>query len=184
MDEAPVVWITGLPASGKTALARSLCKRLRELGLRAEALDGEELRKKLSPDLGFSKEDRRIHASRVTYISSLLARNGIIPIVAIISPYREFRATSRAEVSRFLEVYVKCSLETCKRRDKKGLYEMAEKGLLKNLSGVNDPYEEPLNADVIIDSESESAELGAEKIIAKLTDAGFLTKPKVASNRL
>ncbi len=184
MDEAPVVWITGLPASGKTTLARSLLQRLRKLGLRSEMLDGEELRKKLSPDLGFSKEDRRNHASRVTYISSLLARNGIIPIVAIISPYREFRATSRAEVSHFLEVYVKCSLETCKRRDKKSLYEMAEKGLLKNVTGFNDPYEEPENADVIIDSESESPELSAEKIIAKLIDLGFLMEPKVASNRL
>jgi len=176
LDEAPVIWITGLPASGKSTLARQLWKRFRDMGLKAEVLDGEELRKSISLDLGFSKEDRRLHARRVTYVSSILARNGIIPIVAIISPYREFRAASRAQVGRFVEVYVKCSLEACKKRDRKGLYAMAEKGLLTNLTGFDDPYEEPLDAEVTVDAEHESVEVGAEKVIAKLTQLGYMKK--------
>ncbi|GBC74097.1 putative adenylyl-sulfate kinase [archaeon HR05] len=121
------VWLTGLSGSGKTTIGRTLQHRLINLGYRAELLDGDEVRRNLSPDLGFSKQDRELHARRVVYISKLLTRNGIIAIVSLISPYRAFRAYAREELKDFVEVYVKCSINTCIKRDPKGLYRKALK---------------------------------------------------------
>lgn len=169
-----VVWLTGLPGSGKTAVARSLEKTLKDRGLKVEVLDGNEIRERLSPELGFSKKDREIHARRVAYIAKLLARNGVSVIVALISPYRSFRAYARREIGDFVEVYVKCSLETCMRRDTKGLYERALRGEITNLTGLQDPYEEPLNPEVVVDTDVESPEEGVNKIVGKLAELGYL----------
>jgi adenylylsulfate kinase len=153
---APVIWLTGLPGSGKSTIAKALYPKLKELGFKVELLDGDIVRKELSPELGFTRQDREIHAKRVVYLCKLLSRNGIISIVCLISPYREFRRYARREINinnNFHEVYVKCSLETCIKRDPKGLYKKALSGQIKDLTGLQDPYEEPENPEVIINTE-------------------------------
>ena len=139
-----------------------------ERGIPVEVLDGDQVRENLSPHLGFSKEDREVHANRVAYVSRLLARNGVIAIVGLISPYREFRQRARAMAGNFVEVYVKCSLDECIDRDVKGHYEKALSGEITNFTGVSDPYEKPENPEVTVDTESETPEESAEKILGKL----------------
>ena len=157
----PVIWLTGLPGSGKTTIAKALYPRLKELGFKVELLDGDIVRKELSPELGFTKQDREVHARRVVYLSKILSRNGIISIVSLISPYRDFRRYARSETNmnnNFYEVYVKCSLETCITRDPKGLYKKALSGEIKDLTGLQDPYEEPENPEIIVDTERQTVE--------------------------
>jgi adenylylsulfate kinase len=159
ITDFPVIWLTGLPGSGKTTIAKALYPRLKELGFKVELLDGDTVRKELSPELGFTKQDREIHARRVVYLSKILSRNGIISIVSLISPYRDFRKYARNETNmnnNFYEVYVKCSLETCIARDPKGLYKKALSGEIKDLTGLQDPYEEPDNPEIIVDTERQS----------------------------
>lgn len=174
MQKGCVVWLTGLPGSGKTTIARVLEKRLMERGRRVEVLDGDEVRENLSPHLGFSKEDREVHANRVAYVSRLLARNGVIAIVGLISPYREFRRRARAMAGDFVEVYVRCSLDECIDRDVKGHYRKALSGEIENFTGVSDPYEEPENPEVIVDTENESPEESAKNILSKLQQLDYL----------
>jgi adenylylsulfate kinase len=153
---SPVIWLTGLPGSGKTTIAKALCPKLKESGFKVELLDGDIVRKELSPELGFTKQDRETHARRVVYLSKLLSRNGIISVVCLISPYREFRRYARSEITinnNFYEVYVKCLLETCMKRDPKGLYKKALSGEIKDLTGLQDPYEEPENPELIVNTD-------------------------------
>jgi adenylylsulfate kinase len=173
MNSGFVIWLTGLSGSGKTTITDVLAPKLTKLGLRIERLDGDEVRRQLSPELGFSKEDRETHAKRVVYVSKLLARNGVAVIVALISPYRAFRAFARQEIENFVEVYVKCSIETCAKRDPKGLYKKAFRGEIKDMTGLQDPYEEPLDPEVMVDTEQASPEVNAEKIIDALRDLGY-----------
>ena len=168
------VWLTGLPASGKTTIARALEKALRRRGLRVEVLDGDEVRRNLSPDLGFTRKDRETHARRVAYVAKLLVRNGVAVIVGLISPYRNFREHARKQIGNFVEVWVKCPLEECMRRDPKGLYERALRGEISDLTGIQDPYEEPLNPEVTVDTSKESVEESVNKIIKKLENLGYL----------
>jgi adenylyl-sulfate kinase len=176
MDKGFVVWLTGLPKSGKTTIANELAKELRRRGLRVEVLDGNEVRENLSPDLGFSKADRETHAKRVTYISKLLSRNGVAVIVALISPYRSFREHARGEIKNFVEVWVKCPVETCMKRDKEGLYKKALEGKIKDMTGVNDPYETPLKPEVVVDTDGETPNEGADRIIEKLEKLRYIKK--------
>jgi adenylylsulfate kinase len=158
-DHSPVIWLTGLPGSGKTTIAEALYPRLKESGFKVEFLDGDIIRKGLSPDLGFTKHDREMHARRVVYLCKLLSRNGVISIVCLISPYREFRRYARSQINtnnNFYEVYVKCSLATCMRRDPKGLYKKALVGEIKDLTGIQDAYEEPENPEAIVNTEDQS----------------------------
>ncbi len=148
--------------------------RLKSRGVRVEVFDGDEVRKNLSSDLGFSKEDRELHAKRVAYVSKLLSRNGIVAIVALISPFRTFREHARKEIQDFVEVYVKCSLETCTKRDPKGLYHKAQIGEIKDLTGLQDPYEEPLKPEVLVDTEGSTPEECADLIILNLEKLGYL----------
>ncbi|MEX2707428.1 MAG: adenylyl-sulfate kinase [Candidatus Freyrarchaeum guaymaensis] len=168
------VWLTGLPASGKTTIARTLEKALRRRGLRVEVLDGDEVRRNLSPDLGFTRKDRETHARRVAYVAKLLVRNGVAVIVGLISPYRNFREHARKQIGNFVEVWVRCPLEECIRRDPKGLYEKAMRGEINDLTGIQDPYEEPLNPEVTVDTSKESVEESVNKIIKKLENLGYL----------
>jgi adenylylsulfate kinase len=168
MDSRLVIWLTGLSGSGKTTIARALEPKLKEL-VKTELLDGDVIRKELSPELGFTKEDRERHARRVVYLCKFLSRNGVVSVVSLISPYREFRAYARREIAangQFVEVYIKCSLESCIKRDPKGLYKKALAGKIKDLTGLQDPYEEPLDPEIVIDTDKETLEEAVDKILS------------------
>jgi adenylylsulfate kinase len=164
------LWMTGLPGAGKSTLARVLKSELEERGRRVEILDGDEVRKGLSRDLGLSKEDREEHAWRVSFVSKLLSRNGVVAIVALISPYRTSRASARQMIGpeRFVEVYVKASLKTCEERDPKGLYAKARRGEITNMTGIQDPYEEPSDADIVVETEKGTPAQSVDSIIESL----------------
>jgi adenylylsulfate kinase len=171
---APVIWITGLPASGKSTIANLLKNYCQKYNLPVDILDGDEIRKTLSKDLGFSPEDRKEHNRRVIIVAKLLSKNNIITLVPLISPYRETREMARKEIPNFIEVYVKASLEECIRRDPKGLYRKAKDGQIQNLTGLQSPYEEPLNPELVIDTEKHSKEECLDIILSKLRDLGYL----------
>jgi adenylyl-sulfate kinase len=169
--------MTGLSGSGKSTLAGILKERFgTDYDRFVEILDGDEVRKGLSSDLGLSKEDREEHARRVSYLAKVLSRNGVISIVALISPYRASRERAKEDMGadRFVEVYVKASLSTCETRDPKGLYKKARRGEITNMTGIQDPYEEPLSPDVVINTEVGSQDKSANEIIAALEKLGHL----------
>ena len=146
------LWFTGLSGSGKTTITNVLVKELRRRGSKLEVLDGDIVRQNLSKGLGFSKEDRDTNIRRVAFVASLLARNDVPVITAAISPYRELRDEARAKMDgRFIEAYVKASVEECERRDVKGLYAKARAGEIKEFTGVSDPYEPPKDPDSVRD---------------------------------
>lgn len=166
--------MTGLPGSGKTTIALELESRLRDMGRNVEILDGDEVRKGLSSDLGFSKEDRQQHAKRVTFVAKVLSRNGVIVLVGLISPFRAFRAFAREEIGEFMEVFVDTSLEECIERDPKGLYKMAMDGKIHDLTGLQDPYEAPEDPELVIPTEEVTVEEAADMVMGKLRDGGYL----------
>lgn len=168
-----VVWFTGLPSSGKSTLARLLEGALRRRGLRVEVLDGDEVRQRLNRDLGFSKQDRDENIRRIAFVAKLLSRNGVVAITAAISPYRMVRDEARREIGRFIEVYVKCPVGVCIARDVKGLYRRALAGEIPNFTGISDPYEEPLNAESVVETDQEGPEAGLRRILARLEDLGY-----------
>jgi adenylylsulfate kinase len=173
------IWLTGLPSAGKTTIARELVPKLRELGRFVELLDGDEIRKGLSADLGFDRKSRETHAGRVTFVAKVLARNGAIPIVALISPYRSSRARARADIGHFVEVYVNTPIEVCEQRDVKGLYKRARAGEVKEMTGVDDPYEPPESPDIIIETEHHNPAQSADRIISELVRLGWLSANSV-----
>ena len=175
--EGFTIWMTGLPGSGKSTLAGVLKKKFENgYGRFVEVLDGDEIRKGLSRDLGLSKEDREEHARRVSYLAKVLSRNGVISIVALISPYKTSRETARDLIGmdRFAEVYVKATLETCEKRDPKGLYAKARRGEINNMTGIQDPYEIPESPDIIVDTEAGGPESSADRLIQDLAKLGFI----------
>jgi adenylylsulfate kinase len=177
MGEGFVLWLTGLPASGKTSLAKALEIELRKIGRRVEVLDGDEVRKWLSPEAGFTREDRERHLMRVAYVSKLLARNGIIVIASFVSPYREVRRKIRElieEDSRFIEIYVRCPFEVAIKRDPKGLYRKAIVGEVRNFTGIDDPYEEPENPEITVDSSEMTVEEEARVVLNYLREEDLL----------
>jgi adenylyl-sulfate kinase len=168
------IWFTGLSGAGKTTLAREVEKRLRARGMKVEVLDGDVVRQNLSKGLGFSKEDRDTNIRRIGFVCKLLTRNNVVAIAAAISPYREIRDEVRREIGNFVEVYVDCPLEVLMERDVKGLYKKALAGEITNFTGVNDPYEPPLNPEVVIHSDRETVEESVEKIMRKLKELDYL----------
>jgi adenylyl-sulfate kinase len=165
------LWLTGLPRAGKSTVAGVVAGRLRALGLeRIEVLDGDEVREGLCRDLGFSRSDRDENIHRITYVSKVLTRNGVVVIVAAISPYREGRERAREEIQSFVEIWCKAPVEACAARDYKGLYEKAMRGEIDNLTGVNDPYEEPEDADLVLQTDSETPEQSAERVMELLRE--------------
>jgi len=166
-----VIWLTGLSGAGKTTLAEAVAARLRERGARVEVLDGDTVREHLSKGLGFSREDRDTNIRRIAFVAMLLARNGVVVVVAAISPYRATREEARAQIERFLEVHVDCPLDELVRRDTKGLYAGALGGKVSQLTGVSDPYEEPLSPDVYVRTDQESLEECVGKILHGLDEA-------------
>jgi len=165
------LWFTGLSGAGKTTISHLVESQLRERGSRIEVLDGDVVRENLSKGLGFSKEDRDTNIRRIAFVADLLSRNGVPVITAAISPYREIRDEARETMGdRFIEVFVKASVEVCAERDVKGLYEKAFKGEIKEFTGVSDPYEPPLNPELTLDTEHDSAEDSAAKLLALLEE--------------
>ena len=173
--EGFTVWFTGLSGAGKTTIAERLDTVLRDRGLKVEVLDGAVVRTNLSKGLGFSKEDRDINIRRIGFVCNLLTRNGVVAIGAAISPYRAVRDEVRAEIGRFVEVHVRCPLEVLQERDVKGLYAKAARGEVANLTGVSDPYEEPLNPEVVLETDKETEEESLAKVVAKLEELGYLS---------
>ncbi len=168
------MWFTGLSGSGKTAIAKALEPILRARGLRVERLDGDIVRQSLTRDLGFSKEDRDKNIERVTFVAKLLTRNDVIVLCSFISPYRAVRDWARAEIGSFVEVYCYCPLEALIARDVKGLYQKALAGEIENFTGISDPYEEPLNPEVRIDSSVETVEESVARVLAYLEEHGYI----------
>jgi adenylyl-sulfate kinase len=175
MERGFTVWFTGLSGSGKTTLAHLLEAELRKRGLtRIEILDGDVVRTHLSKGLGFTKEDRDTNIKRIGFVCKLLSRNGVVAIAAAISPYREIRDHNRKEIGDFIEVYCKCSLNVCIKRDVKGLYKKAIAGEIKNYTGIDDPYEEPLNPEVQLETDRETPEESVQRILQKLEILGYI----------
>ncbi|MFO8052908.1 MAG: adenylyl-sulfate kinase [Candidatus Omnitrophota bacterium] len=174
IEQGFVLWFTGLPCSGKTTVADKVAEVLRKQERKVERLDGDILRKSLSADLGFSKEDRQENIKRVTFISKLLSRNGIGVVTTFVSPYRDIRNKARKEVTNFIEVFVDCPLEVCKRRDVKGMYKLAETAQIENFTGVSDPYEKPKSPEIIIDTDKETVEESCQEILKYLKSKSFI----------
>lgn len=174
MHKGFVVWLTGLPASGKTTIGDLLKNSFEEISMKVELLDGNTIRQYFSPELGFSKKDREINIRRIAYISHLLSRNGVIVIVSAISPYNSTRLEARRLIGNFAEVYVKCSLDTCKKRDPKGEYKLAMEGKISNFTGIHDPYEVPVNPEVVLDTETLEPSECVHQIINYLKRVGYL----------
>lgn len=164
------LWFTGLSGAGKTTLARLVETELSTRGHRVEVLDGDIIRTNLSKGLGFSKEDRDTNIRRIGFVCNLLTRNDVVAIAAAISPYREVRDELRRDIGAFVEVYVSCPIDVLAERDVKGLYKKALAGEIKNFTGVDDPYESPLAAEVIVETDTESPEESAARIIARLEE--------------
>jgi adenylylsulfate kinase len=165
------LWFTGLSGSGKSTITTHLVKALRKRGSKLEVLDGDVVRENLSKGLGFSKEDRDTNIRRIAFVANLLSRNGVPVITAAISPYEAIRDEARQMMGdRFIEAYVKVSLEEAERRDVKGLYAKARSGEIKEFTGVSDPYEAPQNPELVIDTEAQSAEQSAQQILTYLEE--------------
>jgi adenylyl-sulfate kinase len=160
------IWFTGLSGAGKSTLAHGLATVLRERGRSVEVLDGDEVREHLSKGLGFSREDRDTTVRRIAYVAKLLTRHGVTVITAAISPYRDVRDEARREIGSFIEIYVRCALDSLVRRDPKGLYARALRGEIAHFTGVSDPYEEPVNPEVVIDTDHEPVAHSLARILA------------------
>src|SRR5215510_13488019 len=172
------LWFTGLSGAGKTTISRVLEGHLRERGSKLEILDGDIVRENLSKGLGFSKEDRDTNIRRIAFVANLLSRNGVPVITAAISPYRAIRDEARELMdSRFVEAYVKASVEVCEERDVKGLYAKARAGEIKEFTGVSDPYEAPESPEIVLETEHQTPEESARQIIEYLEGRELIAAP-------
>ncbi len=168
------LWFTGMSGSGKTTLARAVERILRDRGLKVEVLNGDVVRTNLSKGLSFSKEDRDTNIKRIGFVCKLLTRNGVVAVGSAISPYREVRDYIRRDIGRFVEVYCRCPLDVLVQRDVKGLYKKALDGEIDNFTGISDPYEEPLNPEVVVDTDKEAPERSVARIVRKLEELAYI----------
>ncbi len=173
-NKACTIWFTGLPSSGKSTLAVLLAKEVKKRGRNVEILDGDVVRTNLSKGLGFSKEDRDTNIKRIGFVCHLLSRNGTFAISAAISPYRDVRGEVREMIGDFVEVFVKCPLEECIRRDVKGLYKKAISGEIQGFTGISDPYEEPEHAEIVVNTLDQDVNESLEVILERLEELGYL----------
>jgi len=164
-----------MSGAGKSTVSERVLQRLKDEGAKVELLDGDVVRTHLSKGLGFTKEDRDINIRRIGFVCQLLSRNGVIALVAAISPYRAVREEVRSQIENFVEVYVHCPIEVLAERDVKGLYKKALAGEIPSFTGVSDPYEPPLRPEVSIDSSRENVEESVEKVWTKLRDLGLIS---------
>ena len=165
LSQGLTVWLTGLPSAGKTTIAHALEKRLLAVGHRVEVLDGDVLRTHLTRGLGFSHADREENVRRIGFVAHLLARNGVVAVVSVISPYRAVRDELRElHAGRFFEVHVATPVEICAERDVKGLYARQRAGELTGLTGVDDPYEAPLQPELVLHTQDQTLEQSVETL--------------------
>ena len=176
VQPSPIIWFTGLSGSGKSTLARLLASELSRRHIDHELLDGDDVRTTLCHDLGFCSKDRNENIRRLGFVASLLARHGVVSIVAAISPYREARELVRRTNPKMIEVYLDCSLDTVIRRDTKGLYRAAVEGRLKNFTGISDPYERPTRPEVHLKTDRDSEGECLSMLLEKLKELGCLTE--------
>src|SRR5436190_3184763 len=174
MNTGFTIWFTGLSGSGKSTLSEVIEQHMKTLGRNVEVLDGNIVRTHLSKGLGFSREDRDTNIKRIGFVCNLLTRNSVICISAAIAPYRDARDWARKEIGNFVEVYVRCPIDVCRQRDVKGLYKLVDEGKIKNFTGVDDPYEEPLHPELIVETDKETVDESVARIFAKLTQLGYL----------
>jgi adenylylsulfate kinase len=170
------VWFTGLSGAGKTTIRQELERQLLGYGCPIEVLDGDIVRQNLTKGLGFSKEDRDENIRRIGFVAHLLTRNGVIVLVSAIAPYTQIRQEVRQRIGDFVEVYVNAPLAVCEQRDVKGLYKRARAGEIKNFTGIDDPYEAPMNPEVECRTDQETINESAFKVLAKLQELGYLPK--------
>ena len=178
--KACTIWMTGLPASGKSTLAVALEKALWERGVHAYVLDGDNIRHGLNKDLGFSPEDRNENIRRIGEVAKLFTSAGVINVTAFISPYRADRDQARTIMSagEFLEVYVDCPVAECERRDPKGHYKKARAGEIKEFTGVSAPYEPPLKPEIVVHTDREAEAESVAKILSYLEGNGYVPPAK------
>jgi adenylyl-sulfate kinase len=171
-----VLWLTGLPCSGKTTIAKELVEIIKRdfPHQYIERLDGDVIRQDLTRDLGFSKEDRDMNIDRVAFVSDILSRNGVGVISAFVSPYILHRENVKKRVTNFIEVHVNAPLEICEQRDVKGMYKKAREGLIKDFTGIDDPYEAPMNPDLEIRTHEEDISESVQKCINILIERKLL----------
>jgi len=171
------IWFMGRPAAGKSTLAKRVENVLREQGHHIENLDGDEIRKNLYPDLGFTREDRATNNRRTAFICKLLNRNDISVVTGMITPFRDAQQQAREIIEsegEFVLVYVKCSVEEAANRDPKNLYQQAQEGKIENFTGVNHPFQEPHNPDIVVDSEAQSVDESVAYVLHRLEELGVL----------
>ena len=169
------LWFTGLSGSGKSTISEIVVPELQARGAKVEVLDGDIVRMNLSKGLGFSKEDRDTNILRIGWVAEVLVRNGVVAVVSAISPYIEARETVRENIGDFVEVFVSASVaEIAEHRDPKGLYKKALAGEIDNFTGVSDPYEAPVNPDLVVDTETCTPEEAAQQVLAKLEEMGLI----------
>ena len=173
-----VLWLTGFSGAGKSTVSRELERRFFDRRIRSYVLDGDSLRSGLNRDLGFSRQDRGENVRRVAEVARLFVEAGVVAIVALISPYREDRERARSLFApgEFVEVYVKCPLEVCERRDPKGLYAKARGRAIGEFTGISSPYEEPLSPDVVVETNRMTPEEAADRIVAYLVEKGLVPR--------
>lgn len=164
-----VLWLIGLSGAGKTTIANELSKMLSQLEIKNERLDGDVVRD-VFPKTGFSRKDRINHNKRIAWLASILERNGICSLVSFISPYEESRKYTREICNNYIEVYVSTCLEECEKRDVKGLYKKARSGEINNFTGIDDPFEQPKNSEIIIDTTNKSIQECADTILKKINN--------------
>jgi len=181
MQKGVTVWFTGLSGSGKTTVAQRVYDLLQERHILTERLDGDVVRQSLCRDLGFSKEDRDKNIERITFVAKVLTRNAVVVLTAFISPYKQMRDNARAEIGEFLEVYVRTPMPVLIERDVKGMYKKALAGEIQNFTGVNDPYEAPVNPELTLDTDTESIEESALRVIHLLEDRGYIPRQAPAA---
>jgi adenylylsulfate kinase len=171
-----VLWFTGLSACGKSTVANTVDHLLHELGKHSYVLDGDNIRMGLNKNLGFSADDRAENIRRIGEVAKLFASAGLVTLTAFISPYRADRDKVRAlfQPGEFIEIYVNASLETCEKRDPKGLYKKARAGELKNFTGIDDPYEAPEQAELVLDADTKGIDELAAEVVAFLKNGGYL----------
>lgn len=168
------LWFTGLPCAGKTTLACAVERRLKAAGRLVEHLDGDTLRRTVSKDLGFSKKDRDIHLKRAARMAAFMNRDGVITLVSLISPYRKTRQVVRRSIGDFVEVYARCPLKVCEKRDVKGMYRLARAGRLKHFTGISDPYEKPMAPEITVLTDQTTVEACTRQIMDYLARSGWI----------